>query len=1166
MYLKRHIFLCFFFFISVVAISQVSNKRCKWVKYTQNDITLDSLSIFPSSIKISYPDDSTFKINYDISSGKARVNSSYPVDSLLICYSVLPYNLSKKRFRRNISLYDSNSYYKEDFGIFMRSSVASREELFSSPGLQKTGNISRGLSFGNNQNVFVNSTLNLQMEGKLTDDIMLTAVISDQNIPFQPQGNTQQLQQFDKVYVQLESKRSKMIVGDIVLKNKPSNFLQYSRNVQGGLFDYNFKKDSTHYSSTSAGAAIAKGKFNSMLFAPGQPDSMIEGVQGPYRLKGPNGERFIVVLANSEKIYLDGRLLKRGFDYDYIIDYNQSEITFTNNIIITRFTRIRVDFEFSDRNYSRSIYTASHYQQYGNVSGYVSYYQEKDNPRNPLTLTLSDADKLALSLVGDSVNRAVISGVDSVGFSSSLVLYKDTIISGKRIFKYSTSPDSAFYQLTFSDLGADQGSYVLLNTTANGNVYKYVGQGLGNFEPLKVIPTPKLKQMIAGGLGYNITKHDNLYGEVALSKNDLNLYSKLDKEDDVGKSIKIGYKNTARPVKFIKKYKWTATLDYEYNEKSFTAIDRFRGPDFERNWSENAKILADNHLLSASVDLIKDSKNNIQYKISRRIKGTDVNGIQQQYTLNQSLKRIQIVSTGFQMNNDQLFSKSNWNKFNINTSYNSKYFVPGIIYNMDKNKVVDNQQRVLSSAMYFDEVKFYLKNNDSLKTKFSIDYSTRKDKHAVQGRLNDFTNAKTANFSFNSKVKKNNEINSTLTYRYLEYKDTIGTKLPNEETILGRTDWNSHFLKKHVSSELTITTGTGRELKKQFIFVPAQGGTGNYIWLDQNKDGVQDLNEFVESNSAYTNTNVITYIKSFIPSDTYYKAYTNTFNYRLDITAPRGWKDKGKLKIFLSKFTNVSSWTVNKRITDQNLWKRFSPIINNVDSSSILSLQKAIKSTVFFNRSNPQYGMDLNYQSTELKQFLNQGFETTGNEELKLNARFNIKKAVNIKLLSLRGQKSDISNFLSSKYYIVPSWKFTPEIAFQPSNNIRLSWNLSYTTKKNKVPLPLGHNEEVKMYQVGFELKINKVSRRTINSNIKYINIVAKNFNITGLSPELSSVGSPVGYEMLEALQPGNNFTWNINWLEKLSNGLQLSFNYEGRKAGTSKIVHIGRMQVSALF
>jgi hypothetical protein len=104
------------------------------------------------------------------------------------------------------------------------------------------------------------------------------------------------------------------------------------------------------------------------------------------------------------------------------------------------------------------------------------------------------------------------------------------------------------------------------------------------------------------------------------------------------------------------------------------------------------------------------------------------------------------------------------------------------------------------------------------------------------------------------------------------------------------------------------------------------------------------------------------------------------------------------------------------------------------------------------------------------------------------------------------------------------------------------------------------------MYQAGFELKINKVSRRTINSNIKYINILVKNFNIDATRPELTSVGSPIGYEMLEALQPGDNFTWNINWLEKLSNGLQLSFNYEGRKAGVNKVVHIGRMQVSALF
>ncbi|MCQ4878626.1 hypothetical protein NE658_14150, partial [Ruminococcus bicirculans] len=71
-----------------------------------------------------------------------------------------------------------------------------REELFATPGINKTGVISRGISAGNNQSVFVNSTLNLQLDGKLTDNLTLMAVISDQNIPFQPDGNTQQLQQF----------------------------------------------------------------------------------------------------------------------------------------------------------------------------------------------------------------------------------------------------------------------------------------------------------------------------------------------------------------------------------------------------------------------------------------------------------------------------------------------------------------------------------------------------------------------------------------------------------------------------------------------------------------------------------------------------------------------------------------------------------------------------------------------------------------------------------------------------------------------------------------------------------------------------------------------------------------------------------------------------------
>ncbi len=96
-------------------------------------------------------------------------------------------------------------------------------------------------------------------------------------------------------------------------------------------------------------------------------------------------------------------------------------------------------------------------------------------------------------------------------------------------------------------------------------------------------------------------------------------------------------------------------------------------------------------------------------------------------------------------------------------------------------------------------------------------------------------------------------------------------------------------------------------------------------------------------------------------------------------------------------------------------------------------------------------------------------------------------------------------------------------------------------------------------YETGLELKANKLSKRTITLNFKYINIWA--------DLKSSSPNSPIAYEMFEALQLGKNFTWSAVWQEKLINGLQLSFNYEGRKTGNApKIIHIGRMQVSALF
>src|ERR1700757_1575757 len=107
------------------------------------------------------------------------------------------------------------------------------QDFFASDGLTKNGSISRGISFGNNQDMVVNSALNLQISGKLTKNIELSMAATDNSIPLQPEGNTQQLSEFDNVFIQLKDKKSKLVVGDYQMQKPNGYFLNFYKRAQG---------------------------------------------------------------------------------------------------------------------------------------------------------------------------------------------------------------------------------------------------------------------------------------------------------------------------------------------------------------------------------------------------------------------------------------------------------------------------------------------------------------------------------------------------------------------------------------------------------------------------------------------------------------------------------------------------------------------------------------------------------------------------------------------------------------------------------------------------------------------------------------------------------------------------------------------------------------------
>ncbi|MBX2840298.1 MAG: hypothetical protein KTR26_00900 [Flammeovirgaceae bacterium] len=1140
-------------------------KRSKWVKFQTALINIDSLTLVPDSWEImdSKPLVEDFFLNisldYNIGENQLLIKKTKDYlgndpDSILISYRVFPFSFSKEYYNRSQTAFDTGFYKNQFQDLVEEQSVFQKEELFATPGIQKNGSLTRGISFGNTQNVFLNSALNLQLDGKLTEELELTASFSDQNVPFQPEGNTLQLQEFDKIFLELRHKKGVLRAGDIVFKNRESEFLRYHKNVQGGQIAFNIGDDNRKISSsTEVGIAVAKGQFYSYQI------KVIDGVSGPYKIYGPNNEKFIVIIANSEKVYLDGKILKRGFNYDYVIDYNTGEINFTNKILITEFSRVKIDFEYANQNYSRSILQGSHHQKINNIEFFVSTYQEKDNKNEPLIFNLSDEDQKILAEVGDSTHLALSSKPDTLDeFSPNRILYTyiDTVVGDEQyssILIRASELDSPLLNSSFIEVGYGNGNYILSQSTNNGRVYQWVspenGVPKGNFEPGKILKAPNQKQMVTGGMKFNLSKNDFVFAEIAFSNQDNNLFSDMHTDDDNGKAFKVGYKNKGRKVNFLPEYKWTSGLELESNEKFFKPIDRFRSVEYNRYWSVNENSPAEERILTTQLGLKKDNKNEINYQYSFRNRLENVKGNQHHFILNKTLKSFQVFSNVIYMDGD--LGKSNtakWEKLNFDISLQKFNIIPGYYYSREKNKITNNQNDSIEySANNFEQHSFYFKSNEKAKTKFKLSYNIREDETPIAGEFQRSSLGHTVNFDLKSKFK-GNLFNVILTYR--NFENSLSGKNKVEETVMGRLDWSTTLLKKHVKSNLSIITGSGRELKREFVYILVEPGRGTHTWRDDNKDGIQDLNEFYLA----INPEEMNYAKFFTPTDEYISAYTTLFNYRLNFAAPKNWYKIGGFKSVISRFSNISSILINNKITDGDIKQRFLPSFFPIPEESIISTSSNLRSTFFFNRKSPVFGVEIRFNKSISKQLLFNGFEEKHGKELAFSYRWNIKKKFNNKIEVLKGENLNKSDFLLDRNYKINRYQISPEVSFQPSKNLRLTIYYSFKDKVNST-FSLSEGEKANFHENGISLRWVKTAQQSLVVGFKSIDI---KYN--------GQANNAVGYQMLEALRPGQNFTWSANWIQKLTNGLQLSVSYSGRKSPNLDIVHLGRMQVTALF
>jgi len=282
-------------------------------------IVIDSISINPLRFQVfdnagKEIDSSSYQVNFSRGILIISEETKNSTDSVTIKYLCYPDYLTRDYFVLDSNIIVNNSSNINKLYSLQESSNKNKFKPFD--GLNTLGSISRGVTVGNNQNAVVNSELNLQITGKLNDKVSIRASIQDANIPTQEGGYTQSLDEFDQIFIELYSDNWNIRAGDVDLINTKSYFGNFTKKVQGISLGGTVHHENGGETSAFAAGALVRGVFSKSSFA-GQ-----EGNQGPYKLVGPNGELYILIVSGSERVYVNGLLLERGVNNDYVIDYN----------------------------------------------------------------------------------------------------------------------------------------------------------------------------------------------------------------------------------------------------------------------------------------------------------------------------------------------------------------------------------------------------------------------------------------------------------------------------------------------------------------------------------------------------------------------------------------------------------------------------------------------------------------------------------------------------------------------------------------------------------------------------------------------------------------------------------------------------------------------------
>lgn len=1143
--------------VPLLGQAQLRNKKVKFVEklIPKQEIFLDYW-VIPKSIRVFsgedpiLPDQWVFKPIEGVFLYRGRVDLS----NVQIHYESQVTGLKTVYFKREAQRLSPNDTTNvADSTTVKIVSIQNADDLFGDVDLQRSGSLTRGITVGTNRDFSLESGLRFEMSGQLTDDVDLLVNLTDQSTPIQPDGSTQNLREFDQVYVRLRSPKATVQLGDVDISIQNSEFARINRRLQGVDAETRFGK----YGNYGASVSVPRGQFRTQQF------NGIDGLQGPYRLSGESGDQFITILAGTERVFIDGERIYRGENNDYIIDYGLGEITFTANRLITQATRITIDFEFITQEFNRTLITgqASTDSLFkGRLSLGVNYIREADSD-DRLLANITEADIERLEQLGNAGGSALISAVEFLPAEQreDQILYVrgDTTLNGQgfTIFRFRPKEEEAAFRIRFGRFGQGNGPYRRVGQTENGIVFEWVGPGQGAYDTLRTVTPPIEQQMVAVRSTFKLTEGIRAGGEWAGSDFDANRFSSIGDEVNVDHAYLVHLSSKTRlgdvgEVGFNARQRFTG--------KRFAFFDRTRDIEFNRKWDINSSIQTEERISEASAFWSPMQRTKIEI-LGGRIERDDIDTDRQQIVISSSEKGLPTLNYTMEWINssDTLNQRSGfWRRQRgaISQTYNwlGLGWTPKLAleneFRDQRNLQTDS---LLNTSLRFTEWMPGLRVSLAEKLVVGADYRFRKEQGAIDGNIENQAVAFTQTYSLDwrpsSGFRTENKIgfrrrNVSTTFEERNDFDTDGVLIRSSSI------WNS---KKRVwSGQLLYEANTQRRAQLQETFIEVGTELGQFVWDDLNRDGIQQIDEFFPELTP----NEGTFVKQFIPSDELIPIISLNFRVRNRIEPYRNIpKEATGFKGFLRLLAFQNQFELRENNTTSNLSDIYLLRLNKFrNAENTLQGRLFWRQEVEILPANPKHQFRLSTSQSLSLNNQTAGVEDQETIEQDVDWQTRVSKMVSIGGMARRRISSLQSENLASRNFNIRTIEVQPRVQLNVGRVLQNETRVTFADKTDRFSDP--------------QVKASQIKVRNA-SNVFYSSKLQGNAMLEFRSIRLNGEPTATGiFELTDGGGIGSSWIWSLSGSYKVNNFIRSTFSYDGRTVQDRPTIHTVRVTVSAIF